>query len=186
MCFPRQKINRLLYKLAGICNYDPSIGSTIRSSGTIDTNNLKRWKYSGRSYILNYQYYPDKGYVDYESKTLDKKNNRFISAHYKINIKPGYPTVDTFTGSIASRFVDLGSPGIYYLVIPQLKFPIAMHMKAGEKKDVTVTAGTFKVIRSTPSMGNSLIGKLLEPAFKNRSIWIEDSPRRLFIMWNLQ
>jgi hypothetical protein len=101
----------------------------------------------------------------------------------KVKVKPGYPVWEMSSLLFAGvRVLDLNSPGIIYVVEPQiLREPIPGRVKQIGKEKITTPAGSFNTVKFGYAIADSFIGKLLDPMTKESYFWIEDSPRALII-----
>ena len=80
------------------------------------------------------------------------------------------------------RFLDPGSGGISYLIIPDfIKEPLAGSYKFESKEIIDTKAGHFHVNKIISIAADPFIGKLMEPMLKKWVLWVEDSDRRLVV-----
>ncbi len=164
--------------------FDPVNGQTVDSEGNINTNALEEMGnmgYGGLTY-WHYQLFKDKGYIKYVSRSV--KDGRTFTKTFVIKVKTDFPIIDLLSsGIIAGRFIDPGTPGIYYLALPNfLKEPLAV-TSSYENSKILITAKplVFKVRKLKAVMADPFIAGLTGPLMKSLSVYIEDSDRRLMI-----
>ncbi len=164
--------------------FNPVTGQTIESEGHIKTNDLKEMEnmgYGGLTY-WHYQLFRDKGYIKYVSKSV--KGDQTFTKTFTIKVKTDFPIIDLLSsGIIAGRFIDPGTPGVYYLALPNfLKEPLPVTSSyENDKESMTTKAGTFRVHKLNAVMADPFIAGLTGEMMKSLSIFIEDSDRRLMI-----
>ncbi len=165
---------------------DPKSGSVIESKTVyLDTNNTTNeinvsMGFEGLLY-WSYKYNAEKGFVEENTKTVhDTVTN---TRNYKVYVNQDYPIWDaTSLIYYLGRFIDPDSPGIFYLVVPEImKNPIPLSLRNVSTGTLETKAGIFRIKKEKVLSGDPFIGKLMEPFLKNWEIWVEDSSRRLII-----
>jgi hypothetical protein len=108
--------------------------------------------------------------------------NSLKTSRYKIEVRKGYPICDMSSMAYITRFLDITGPGVVYLCVPDfLKEPLPIRFSYLGREIVHTTAGDFKTIKATFVVADPFLGKLLSPYMKDLTMWIEDSPRMLFV-----
>ncbi len=162
--------------------------------------NYNTWHYifdfqSGRLLYSSYQtaFTNDKG-LTHSTFSLDEEKSEAQSdyeywdgyekkiSHSKIPVQKGYPIVDMNSIVYFPRFLDITGSGLVYLCQPNvLKQTIPFTFTFIGKETVKTPAGEFKTIKASINLEDPFLAKLFAPYERELLIWIEDSPRRLFI-----
>ena len=100
----------------------------------------------------------------------------------KMTVRKGYPVIDMNLITYICRFLDVTGPGIVYLCQPNvLREPIPFSFSFIGRETVRTPAGEFKTVKVAINIADPFLAKLLTPYAKELMIWIEDSPRMLFV-----
>jgi hypothetical protein len=162
---------------------DPGRGSVMEWEESHDTNAqiYKNNESVFYPYYFQYQYYPDKGYVDELIKSI--KGSQTTSAKYRVKVNPDFPAWDQISFAFyGARFMDARSGGIIYMVAPfLLKEAAPVTFKYIATETIQTKAGTFRAHKINIIVADPFIGKLLDSMTKSSALWIEDSDRRLLI-----
>lgn len=93
-----------------------------------------------------------------------------------------FPIFDLNSTYYIVRFLDVATPGIAYLCIPQIfKNPIPATFNYIGKEVIKTPAGVFNTVKFTLIPTDPFLAKLMESYTKQGIIWMEDSPRRLLV-----
>ncbi len=154
---------------------DPLSGSLVESVIKYSTNS------PGINGVIYSHYRLLKGYVEYITRSL--KNHETNENRYRVNVKPGFPSWDMWSSIYFTlRFLDVRSPGVEYVIIPEvMKEPIPFSAVYLGKETIKTGAGSFDVIKAKMPMGDPFLGRLLDPMMGNAYSMIEDSDRRLVV-----
>ncbi len=155
---------------------DPKRGSVLEASENLGYDR------EGDSGTANYNYrlYPEKGYVDFVSKTI--KNKVLSESKYRVKVNPDFPAWDNFSMYYAPCFLDNRSGGIMYLINPAFfKEPLPVSFKHLSADTIRTKAGTFRTSKAVIIFADAFISKLMEPLLKGTAMWVEDSDRRILI-----
>ncbi len=162
---------------------DPAKGCLIESEMKYDVNDFKDnsdKEFRGMIYS-HYQFYQDKGYVEFitKSENGDKTNE----SKYRLKVDSNFPYWDgSSTGFLSMRFMDINSPGYMYTIIPQaIKEPMPFTYRFISKETLSIKPGKFQINKLNVIMADPFIAKLMEPFLKNLAFLIEDSDRRLLV-----
>ena len=80
------------------------------------------------------------------------------------------------------RFLEITGSGLIYLCQPNvLKQTIPFTFTFIGRETIKTPAGEFKTIRAYINLEDPFLAKLFEPYERELVVWIEDSPRRLFV-----
>ena len=129
-----------------------------------------------------YQLYENTGEtMNMEFRTINDGKIDFIRS--KVSTKKGYPEWDLPNSMIFSfRYLDTGSPGIFYVIAPALvKEPLPVSFKFLDKEKVRTAPGDYKTLKMSFSIADPFLSGLLESYLKGTCIWIEDSPGRILV-----
>ena len=164
---------------------DPKQGAVIEANAFFATNSMSQYNnVGGDVFYYHYQLNNEQGYVDYISKTVKKDQVRTMRS--RVNVKPGLPIWDRAGVFMQStRFMDFNSGGSMLMVVPDvLKTPIACTYKFISKENISNSAGIFKVNKLCLMLTDAFMGKLLDFMLKGMYTYIEDSDRRIMILYH--
>ncbi len=164
---------------------DPKLGSVIESLTVYNTNDTKNevnysMGFEGMVY-WHYKFDYETGHIENVTKYV--KDTLTNTKTCSVNVNPDIPAWDpTSLIYFLGRFLDPRSPGIFYMVAPEImKNPIPFSIKLAKKENISTKAGNFIANKVNTISGDPFIGKLMEPFIKNWIIWVADSDSRLIV-----
>lgn len=153
---------------------DPKLGSVLEASENTGSEN------DDNRQFYHYKFYPDRGYVDFVSKS--KKKSTTMERKYRVKVNPEFPAWDNLSMYYALSFLDDRGGGILYVINPSFfKEPLPFYFKHKANETIKTKAGTFHTSKAVMIVADTFLGSLMEPVLKGSAMWVEDSNRRLFI-----
>ncbi len=158
------------------------ISTKYGSLSSVRWNFLEDTKKEGRKSNTNFILEVDSENQNalYRSIAWDGSETRSTSS--KINLKKDIPIWTIESSSFgAARFLDIKSPGIIQVVIPNLKQTIPGRFIYLGNEILSTPAGKFNTLKVGFIITDPFLSRLLERYLKEMFFWIEDGPRALIV-----